>query len=234
MPKFMTANIQTPARMALARLHEARSEAAAEANEARARIGRLAEIAKSADPIKTKLGALDAQEAANFSAWSRGDFDTPVSGRRHRRPRCASARACRRSGASGRRKPRHRWHWPEVAAANAKVAAAEAQVPLAAAVVMLETLGPIADEARAAVAKIAELRMKGHTLLNELLSVSSSADVTPSGRTEFDANTEQRAAPSPTLSTFLIDADAAAVFRAKVLAMLTALRSDAGAKLEVA
>ena len=120
----------------------------------------------------------------------------------------------------------------EVAAANAKVAAAEAQVPLAAAVVMLETLGPIADEARAAVAKIAELRMKGHTLLNELLSVSSSADVTPSGRTEFMR--EYGAASRALTDAFdlpHLDADAAAAFRAKVLAMLTALRSDAGAKL---
>jgi hypothetical protein len=232
LPKFFKANINTPARLNLARLHEARAEAASEANEARARIARLAEIAKAADPIRAKLGALDAQEAANFAAWS-SDPGAPVpaadtAARVALQRELADAQAQADAASRAIAGMGH-----ETTTANAKVAAAEAQVPLAAAVVVLEALGPIADEARAAVAKIADLRMKGHTLLNELLSVSSGADVAPAGRTDFMR--EYGAASTALTGAFdlpHLDPAAADAFRAKVLTMLVALRSDAGATLE--
>ena len=219
--------------MGLARLHDARAAAAAEANEIRARIARLAEIAKLGDPVAARLAALDSEEVSRYSEWSRGNADAPVptpdtAARTDLMRELAEARS--RSDAASRAIA---GMGHEVAAASAKVAAAEAQVPLAAAVVVLEALGPIADEARAAVAKIVELRMKGHTLLNELLSVSSGADVTPAGRIEFMR--EYGAASGALTEAFdlpHLDADAAAAFRARVLTLLTALRSDAGAKLD--
>ena len=76
MPKFLK-SYASEARTTLARLIDARTEAAAEATEARARIARLSALAESIAPFRGKLAAMDAEESARFASWSK-DPDAPM------------------------------------------------------------------------------------------------------------------------------------------------------------
>jgi hypothetical protein len=138
--KFMKATVSTPARMALARLHESKAEAEAEANEARARVARLSTLAESAAPVRAKLAALDAEESARFASWSK-DPDAPMpaadsAARTDLLRELAAAQASADAAARAIAQVT-----TEVAAANAKVGAAETALNFAAAHVGLEEMG---------------------------------------------------------------------------------------------
>ena len=176
----------TPARERLAFLLQAKADAAAEVREVQARIARLTELAKVADPIRARLAGLESAEATRFAEWAKGDPGVPVPAAEDSTARTDLLREL--SDAQSRADAATRavaGMSHETADAHAKSVAADKALPMAAAVVALEELAPIVEAARIAVAKISEMRMKGRTILNELLAVSLAPDVTPEGRAEF-------------------------------------------------
>jgi chromosome segregation ATPase len=143
----------TPARERLAHLLKAKEAAAAEVREVQARIARLAELAKVADPIRAKLAELESAEATRFAEWAKGDAGVPVppadsTARTDLQRELADAQS--RADAANRAIAAMSH---ETAEANAKSAAADKALPMAAAVVALEELAPIVEAARIAVAK---------------------------------------------------------------------------------
>jgi hypothetical protein len=230
LPKFIK-SFATEARTSLARLHSARSEAAAEARGAQSRIDRLAELANAVAPIAAKLAVLDANEAEAFAAWARSpaspapspDTSARVDLQRELAEAQATADAATRAVPAMRR---------EVDVANAKAAAAAEAVPLAAALVALEELPPMIEAAKAAVATIARVRDRSRVMLNEILSVAEGPTVRPEARAAFLETYLPAAAAMNDAGAAPLPAPSAATFRGPVLALLAALNADASAKLE--
>jgi hypothetical protein len=230
MPKFLK-SYASEARTTLARLLDARTEAAEEANEARARIARLECLAHSAEQVRAKLSALDAEEAARYSAWSRDaslPAPSPDTTKRTDLSRELSE-AQSRSDAAHRAMAVMRG---EVDAAIAKSNAAESALNFAAAHVALEEMADIATEARAAVAKLAEARMKGHALARVLGNVSNAMGPAAPGFAEY--RTSYAAAGDALRLAFelprITEADEYA-FLAAINRLLMALKNDAAARL---
>ena len=228
----------TPARERLAHLHKARAAAAAEVAEAQARVSRLRALADAAAPVKARLAALDAEEAARFSVWAKSEADAPPPAADNaaridlqRELADAEARAAAASRAlSG---VEH-----EKAQAAAKAAAVEAAIPVAAAHAVLEELATIGEEARAAVAAIGTLRVKGQVILRQVDgALRSLGAFNASGPQQPDIAELQAAwvaagaAVADAFALPLHDEAAELEFIRKVSGHLLALRSDAGAKL---
>lgn len=225
----------SPARERLAHLLKAKEAAAAEVAEAAGRVNRLNALVTGADPIRAKLAGLDAEEAQKFADWAKSDSSEPIPAaniaarvdlQRELIDAQAKADAASRAAAGMSH---------EIANANAKSVAADKALPLAAAVVALEELAPIIEAARIAVAKISEMRMKGRTILNELLAISMAPDVSPEGRAEFGP--AYGAASAALTDAFAVPSDdlvAYDAFRGSVLFLLAKLRTDASATLSEA
>ena len=160
----------TPARERLAHLLKAKADAAAEVAEAQARVDRLRALATGSSPIEAKLAALDAEEAPRFSLWAKAKprLPPPAADTKTRTDLLRELSDAKAAGEAQPPEPSAGMSH-ETADANAKAAAVDPAIPLAAALVGLEELGPIAEEARAAVRLVAELRMKGHAILDALL-----------------------------------------------------------------
>ena len=80
MPKY-TKHYATEARTALARLIDAKAEAAQKSREAQARAERLSALTTAAAPIAAKLAAIESAESAAFAEWSKDPAGRgPISG----------------------------------------------------------------------------------------------------------------------------------------------------------
>jgi hypothetical protein len=177
------------------------------------------------------LGALDAEEAQRFATWAR-ESDSPVpaaetSARTSLLRELSEAQSVADGAARAVAGMQH-----EVSDAHAKVQAAEAALPIAAAHALLEELEATGEEARAAVAAIGKLRTKGAVILRQ---VDGALMALPQqvGKDELQAAwVAATAAITGAFAVPLQDEAAEYEFIRKVSAYLVALRSDANAKLE--
>jgi hypothetical protein len=178
-----------------------------------------------------RLTDYDAAEAAKLAAWARSEGSAPPpaadSAERMRLERELTAARARSDAA--RRAVDGMTH--EVNAANQRVASISRDVPLAVGAVILEELAPLCEEARAAAAKIHELRAKCRSLMNAVLGLGE-RDAEHPGRPALSLAHEQAfKGVTDAFCAPLDDGDAAADFRLQVAALSAALHSDASATL---
>jgi hypothetical protein len=232
MPKFQPKSPPSEARLRLGELHQARNAGAAEMREAQSRIDRLSALSQTAAPIRAKLAALDASEAHAFASWSR-DPGSPApavdsAARTDLQRELAAAQATGDAAARATDGVRS-----EVAAAQAKVAEVEREIRFAAGLVALEELGPLADEAKAAVAKMDRLRMEGQALLRVIGSISIAADPDAPGFSDFNSEwAKVSEAVTLAFSRALPNEPAEHEFIGKVNRLLAELHVDANARIE--
>jgi hypothetical protein len=232
LPKFQSKSLDTSARLRLGELIAARNEAAAEVTAAQSRLSRLTTLADSAAPIRAKIAELDASEAAIFGEWSKADSGPVPSPDTATRAALLAALADSQAQADAGERAASAVR-NEIADANAKLAAADAGLALAAGYVALEELKPIADAARAAMETIADARMKGQAL-SRIIDATEVSPMAP-GFAPFRA--AYAAASDALRSAFdlpRVSEAAERAFGGQVHQLLAALRADAGAKLEAA
>ena len=182
MPKFIK-SYSSEARTSLARLIDARTEAAEEVREAQARIARLSALAESATPVRGRLAALDAAESRTYADWSRGDPTAPPpAADTAARVALINELAGAESTAAAAERAIEGMR-AEVNAARVKANAADQALGVAVATVALESLAPVADEARNIMARLVSAQMRAQVLARVLGAIQS--DMTPQARAAY-------------------------------------------------
>lgn len=232
MPKFQSKSVDGPARVRLAELLDAKAEALAERQEAQARVARLTALAGTAAPIRAKLAAIEAEETSRFGEWSRsGDGPPPAvdtAARTDLQRELAEAQSRADAGARAVEAVR-----ADMNEAGARSTALDRELQFATLGVALESFHPLADEARDIMARLADVKMRGQVITRVLDFASPGPE--RSGFAEWRAS---YAAATYTLRNAfdlpVVGEDAEREFQGSVYALLAALHSDAGAKLDEA
>jgi hypothetical protein len=232
--KFTKALPPSPARQRLRELIDTKAEAREALSEAQARKDRLTRITSAVGPARAALSELDGREAREFADWSASPPGTPV-------PATDSAARAKlqadlddaqtQADAASRAMNSVQ---ADAGAAARKVAAVDGQLGFAAATVALEEMSDIEAEAKAAITALAAARMKAQVFSAVVDSVRDGKDMTLPGWSEYTAlyvDAADRVAgafrlPNP-------DEAAESEFRAKALALMSDLRTDAGSRLHL-
>ena len=232
MPTFKKSTVSTAARVKLAELLDAKAEAIAERQEAQARVARLSALATAPDKPRAALARLNAAEAEAYATWSRNPDSPPPNvdsaARTDLQRELAEAQSRADAGARAVEGVR-----ADMNAADARSNALDRELQFAVASVALEELQPLADDAREVMARLAAVKLRGQTIARVLGSAAPGPDV--AGFTEWSAS---YAAAGEALRTAFdlpfTSEDAEREYAGRVYSFLTALRADAGAKLESA